>query len=115
MVTDGYDMYAFLSQGSEFKHVIVDHSSGQYVNGGFHTNGIENFWSLLKRGIVGIYHQVSPWHLQRYCNEFAGRYNTRKIADNERFNLLLRNSDGRLKYRDLTTEVKSVSDSEIWE
>lgn len=104
MVTDGYAMYAYLGASNEFTHVIVDHSKGEYVKSGFHTNGVENFWSLLKRGIIGIYHQVSPWHLQRYCNEFAGRYNTRKIADNERFNLLLRNCEGRLKYEKLTAK-----------
>jgi transposase-like protein len=101
MVTDAYAIYAFLSKGTEFTHVMVDHSKGQYVKGGFHTNGIENFWGLLKRGIIGIFHQVSPWHLQRYCDEFAARYNTRKIADNERFDLTLRNSNGRLKYKTL--------------
>ena len=101
MVTDGYAMYAFLSKGTEFKHVIVDHKSGQYVNGGFHTNGIENFWSLLKRGIIGIFHQVSPQHLQRYCDEFAPRYNTRKLKDHERFDQTLQNSEGRLKYNEL--------------
>jgi transposase-like protein len=65
MVTDGYAMYSYLKNSKEFTHVLVDHSKGEYVRGGFHTNGIENFWSLLKRGIIGIFHQVSPWHLQR--------------------------------------------------
>jgi len=102
MVTDGYSMYAFLGQDDKFKHVMVDHKSGQYVNGGFHTNGIENFWSLLKRGIIGIFHQVSPQHLQRYCDEFAARYNTRQIKDHERFELSVQNSEGRLKYGQLT-------------
>lgn len=101
MVTDAYAMYAFLSKGTEFSHVVVDHSKGEYVRGGFHTNGIENFWSLLKRGIIGIFHQISPWHLQRYCDEFAARYNSRKLKDNERFDLVLQNSDGRLKYEQL--------------
>lgn len=101
MVTDSFAMYAFLSKGSEFTHVVVDHSKGEYVKGGFHTNGIENFWSLLKRGIIGIFHQVSPWHLQRYCDEFAARYNTRGIKDYERFDIVLQNSDGRLKYNQL--------------
>lgn len=104
MVTDSFAMYAFLSKGSEFTHVVVDHSKGEYVKGGFHTNGIENFWSLLKRGIIGIFHQVSPWHLQRYCDEFAARYNTRGIKDNERFNLVLQKSDGRLKYNQLISK-----------
>lgn len=101
MVTDGYAMYAFLKTKSEFQHVVVDHSKGEYVRGGFHTNGIENFWSLLKRGIIGIFHQVSPQHLQRYCDEFAARYNSRHIKDYERFDLTLQNSDGRLKYNQL--------------
>ncbi len=101
MVTDGFAMYAFLSKGTEFTHVIVDHSKGEYVKSGFHTNSIENFWSLLKRGIIGIFHQVSPWHLQRYCDEFAARYNSRKIADNERFDIALQNSNGRLTYNTL--------------
>lgn len=101
MVTDGYAMYAFLGKGGKFQHYMVDHSKGQYVVGGFHTNGIENFWSLLKRGIIGIFHQVSPQHLQRYCDEFAARYNTRKIKDHERFDWALQSSEGRLKYNTL--------------
>jgi len=101
MVTDGYAMYAYLGKDDKFKHVMVDHSKGQYVNGGFHTNGIENFWSLLKRGIIGIFHQVSPQHLQRYCDEFAARYNTRKIKDNERFEYYIQRSEGRLTYNRL--------------
>jgi transposase-like protein len=111
MVTDGYAMYAFLPKGSQFKHVIVDHKKGQYVNGGFHTNGIENFWSLLKRGIVGIFHQISPWHLQRYCDEFASRYNTRKIKDYERFELSIQNCAGRLKYNQLIGKVDGCAGS----
>jgi transposase-like protein len=101
VVTDGYAMYAYLGKDDKFKHVIVDHSIGQYVNSRFHTNGIENFWSLLKRGIIGIFHQVNPAHLQRYCDEFAARYNTRQIKDHERFEKSIQNSDGRLKYNQL--------------
>jgi hypothetical protein len=97
MVTDGYAMYAYLKNSKEFTHVVVD----EYVKGGFLTNGIENFWSLLKRGIIGIFHQVSPWHLQRYCDEFAARYNSRKITDSERFELSIKNSAGRLTYAQL--------------
>jgi len=101
MVTDGYAMYAYLSKDNEFTHVMVDHKKGEYVKGGFHTNGIENFWSLLKRGIIGIFHQVSPWYLQRYCDEFAYRYNHRKIKDADRFTLACRNLEGRLTYNNL--------------
>ncbi|MBS1597262.1 MAG: IS1595 family transposase [Bacteroidetes bacterium] len=112
MVTDGYSMYAFLSKKNQFKHVVVDHSHGQYVNGGFHTNSIENFWSLLKRGIIGIFHQVSPWHLQRYCDEFAARFNSRKISDADRFELSIKNSNGRLKYNDLIAQGKESKGDE---
>ena len=100
-VTDGYAMYAYLGRDDKFKHVMVDHCNGQYVNGGFHTNCIENFWSLLKRGIIGIFHQVSPQHLQRYCDEFAARYNTRKIKDSERCEYYVHRSERRLKYAQL--------------
>lgn len=101
MVTDAFPMYKHLSKSEIYKHVVVDHKAGQYVNNGFHTNTIEGFFGLLKRGLYGIYHSVSPWHLQRYCNEFAFRYNTRKIADDERFCISIENCDGRLKYKDL--------------
>jgi len=105
MVTDAYPMYNRV--GFKYNHVIVNHSKGVYVDANkFHTNNIENFWSLLKRGIIGIYHYVSPKHLHRYCHEFSGRYNTRKIKDNERFDLLLRNSEGRLKYQELIADVE---------
>jgi ISXO2-like transposase domain len=66
-----------------------------------HTNNIEGFWAVLKRGVYGIYHQVSPKHLKRYCNEFSYRYNSRQIADNEIFEISLKNTNGRLKYKDL--------------
>lgn len=100
-VSDGFAMYAFLGQDDRFKHVIVDHSIGQCVNSGFHTNGIEGFWSLLKRGIIGIFHQVSPRQLQRYFDEFAARYNARKIKDHERFELSVQNSNGQMEYNQL--------------
>ena len=61
-----------------FDHESVKHSVGQYVDGMAHTNGIESFWSMLKRGYHGTYHRMSPKHLQRYVNEFAGRHNIRK-------------------------------------
>jgi transposase-like protein len=79
MVSDDWRGYHALKH--DYVHVVVNHSNGVYVNGSFHTNGIENFWSLFKRGIIGIYHQVSPKHLQAYADEFAYRYNTRKASD----------------------------------
>ncbi|WP_419863032.1 IS1595 family transposase [Candidatus Poriferisodalis sp.] len=58
-------------------HYAVRHSTGEYVRGMAHTNGIESFWSLLKRGLHGTFHHVSPKHLPRYVAEFAGRHNSR--------------------------------------
>jgi transposase-like protein len=104
MVTDAYAMYSRV--GFKYDHVIINHSKGVYattIDGNrFHTNNIENFWSLLKRGIIGIYHNVSPKHLHRYCHEFSGRYNTRKIKDNVRFEDAIKKCTKlRLKYEAL--------------
>lgn len=61
-----------------YDHNFVAHSVGEYVKGKVHTNGIESFWALLKRGYIGVYHQMSPKHLHRYVNEFSHRHNTSK-------------------------------------
>ena len=66
----------------QFEHQVVNHLE-TYVNGNVHTNGIENFWSLLKRGINGTYVAVEPFHLFRYVDEQAFRFNTRKDAEGE--------------------------------
>ena len=55
------------------------HSVGEYVDGHIHTNGVESFWSMLKRAHKGVYHKLSPKHLQRYVNQFAGRHNIREF------------------------------------
>ncbi len=60
------------------KHTAVNHSVGEYVDGMAHTNGIESFWSMLKRGYHGVYHRMSAAHLDRYINEFSGRHNIRR-------------------------------------
>ena len=92
----GYD-----TVGKLYKRKIVDHGKGQYVDGDAYTNTIEGFWSILKRGIIGIYHKVSRKHLQRYVNEFVFRYNTKELSGAERFNLLLCNINYRTTYQDL--------------
>lgn len=82
--TDGFGAYNGLDK--TYKHEIVRHDANEYVReGNIHTNSIEGFWSQLKRGIIGIYHQVSPKHLHRYAHEFGYRYNTRKVTDIVRF------------------------------
>lgn len=101
MVTDELRSYKGLSE--KYFHISIDHSVGQYATGAFSTNGIENFWSLFKRGIIGIYHQVSPKHLQRYSTEFAYRYNTRKDPAIQRFIDTIANANtARITYSELT-------------
>jgi transposase-like protein len=103
MVTDEWHAYKTLSK--EYAHIVVNHKEKEYVRDGFHTNGIENFWSLLKRGIYGIYHHTSPKHLHRYCDEFAFRFNSRKIESGERFDFSLRNTENRrLTYKQLISK-----------
>jgi transposase-like protein len=100
IMTDNFNGYKRLDR--EYKeHHSISHTTHKYVDGIIHTNTIEGFWSLLKRGIVGIYHHVSPEHLHRYCEEFEYRYNSRKCNDTERFGLLLSACDGRLTYKNL--------------
>ena len=77
VATDEHTGYAHLDAVG-FPHETVVHSEGEYVRGKVHTNSIEGFWSLLKRGIVGIYHQVSKDYLPLYLNEFSYRHNNRK-------------------------------------
>ena len=84
-----------------FDHNVVKHNSKEYVKGDIHTNTIEGFWSIFKRGIIGIYHHISKKHLQLYANEFTFRYNTRKIKDSSKFKLLLRNSYFKITYLDI--------------
>lgn len=84
-----------------YDHSIVKHNQGEYVSGRIHTNTIEGFWSLLKRGIVGIYHFTSKKHLQKYVDEFVFRYNTRNAEESFRFNLMLSNTEFRLTYKEL--------------
>jgi hypothetical protein len=87
---------------------VVDHAV-QYVDGRVHTNGLENFWSLLKRGISGTYVSVEPFHLFRYLDEQTFRYNNRKdMNDGQRFTLAMSQVFGkRLTYDQLTGKSES--------
>jgi transposase-like protein len=71
---------------SSYEHQVINHAV-EYVNENVHTNGMENFWSLLKRGLHGTYISVEPFHLFRYVDEQAFRFNNRRDTDAERFNL----------------------------
>ncbi len=100
VITDGFGAYRGIEKDFS-KHVVVHHDRKEFAVGSHHTNTIEGFWSLLKRGIVGIYHYVSEKHLQKYVDEFAFRYNSRNFSESNRFNLLLSNTEYRLTYKDL--------------
>lgn len=95
------EWHAYNNLNGKYKHSRCNHGAKKYVDAAAHTNGIENFWSHLKRGVEGIYHWVSRPHLQRYVDEFALRYNTRKEKTSVRFNLVLGNITGRLTYKGL--------------
>jgi transposase-like protein len=90
--TDAHPSYALLRQ--TFEHEVIDHAES-YVRGRVHTNGLENFWSLLKRAIKGTYVSVEAFHLFRYLDEQSFRYNTRKGADSDRFRSVARAITGR--------------------
>lgn len=86
-----------------YTHATIDHAV-KYVEGNVHTNGIENFWSLLKRTLKGTYVSVEPFHLGRYVDEQVFRFNERKGTDADRFSTALRGILGRkLSYKDLTS------------
>ena len=83
LYTDALQSYSGLN---EFEHQVIDHAVA-YVDGKVYTNGLENFWSLLKRGINETYVSVEPFHLFRYLDEQAYRFNNRKVDDADRFSM----------------------------
>ena len=90
-------------KGMPFDHASVRHSVGEYVSGMAHTNGIESFWSMLKRAHKGTYHKISPKHLQRYVDEFAGRHGVRERDTLDQMQSVVAGMVGkRLMYRELT-------------
>jgi transposase-like protein len=109
LFTDALKSYEGLD---EFQHEVVDHAV-EYVRGEVHTNGLENFWSLLKRGINGTYVSVEPFHLFRYLDEQAFRYNNRKgFDDKDRFDTAVRQIVGkRLTWNQL---IGKTPDAATW-
>jgi transposase-like protein len=109
LMTDEFGGYAGL--GKDYTHLVINHLE-RYVNGNVHTQGIENFWSLLKRGIGGTYVAVEPFHLFRYVDEQAFRFNNRKdvegnkLNDSDRFNIAMSQVIGkRLTFAEVTGKV----------
>ena len=85
------------------EHFPVNHSVGKYVREQAHTNGLESFWSMLKRGYNGTFHHISPKHLHRYVDEFSGRHNERPMDTIDQIAAVVRRSAGkRLTYQELT-------------
>jgi transposase-like protein len=98
--TDAFKSYNDLNY--DYMHNVINHAE-KYVEGNVHTNGIENFWSLLKRTIGGTYVSVEPFHLFRYLDEQAFRFNRRKGTDSDRFFEVLTMVTGkRLQFAELT-------------
>ena len=88
-----------------FDHASVRHSVGEYVDGMAHTNGIESFWSMLKRAHKGTFHKISPKHLQRYVNEFSGRHGVRERDTIDQMGTVARSMAGkRLPYQALVAD-----------
>jgi len=97
------ELLSYDGLNSEYAHKVINHAE-QYVDGNVHTNRMENFWSLLKRSIKGTYVSVEPFHLFRYLDEQAFRYNERKATDAERFQMVLGSVAGkRLNWNTLTS------------
>jgi transposase-like protein len=106
LYTDALMSYRGL--GSDYAHQVVDHAI-EYVNGRIHTNGLENFWSLLKRGINGTYVSIEPFHLFRYLDEQSFRFNNRKLTDADRFDMAARGMVGkRLTFNELIGKADST-------
>lgn len=92
-------------KGMARDHEAVNHSVGEYVRDQAHTNGIESFWSMLKRGHQGTFHKISPKHLNRYVAEFAGRHNDRNANTIDQMrNVLVGMVGKRLRYNELIAD-----------
>ncbi|MYG41351.1 MAG: IS1595 family transposase [Nitrospira sp. SB0677_bin_15] len=102
LYTDDHGSYRDI-EDLGYDHQTVNHSAKQYVDGMAHTNGIESFWAMLKRGYHGTFHKMSTKHLHRYVDEFAGRHNIRPLDTIEQMTFLAHSVVGkRLPYKELT-------------
>jgi transposase-like protein len=111
IMTDDAGQYRIMGIPAE-QHATVNHKLGEYARGNVHTNTVEGYFSILKRGLIGTYHHVSEQHLQRYVNEFDFRYSNREslgVNDEERAATLLKQVSGkRLTYRRTNGRAKAT-------
>ena len=108
--TDALKSYDCLDYLQDYNHQVIDHAEA-YAKGNVHTNGLENFWCLLKRGIKGTYVSVEPFHLFRYLDEQAFRFNNRtpELGDSGRFVMAMQQIVGRrLTYKELTGKTEQA-------
>jgi hypothetical protein len=106
IITDEHSTYPYIADQT-YNHEVINHIEG-YVRAHIHTNGIENFWSLLKRGLNGTYIAVRPFHLDKYVDEQVFRYNNRKgLNDGGRLGVVVEQTFGkRLTYKQLTGKTE---------
>ena len=97
LITD--DNMAYRHTRHIYKHKVVKHGVGQYVDGDTHTNSIESFWSIVKRGYIGVYHYWSKKHLQRYIDEYTFRHNNRKSNNMSIVSTCMDNLNNRISYK----------------
>jgi hypothetical protein len=99
IMTDEAKYYAWVGAAKDFGgHYTTTHSAGEYSRGMVHSNTVEGFFSIVKRGLTGTYHHVGSQHLWRYLDEFDFRYNRRDLSDTERMRSLLANIDGKVMH-----------------
>ena len=109
--TTVYTDEAAAYKGINRPHESVAHSANEFVREMAHTNGMESFWALFKRGIDGTYHHVSVKHLGRYSAEFSGRHNDRPLDTSEQMEVLVKGMEGkRLRYCDLIEKGEGEQD-----
>lgn len=110
LMTD--EAHHYIKIGRKFlDHQSVKHGAGEYVRGIAHTNTVEGFFGLIRRGLTGTYHHVGAGHLWRYCEEFCFRYNSRNVSDAQRAALLMKATEGkRLTYRPLADSLDSLQE-----
>lgn len=104
LMTDSHPVYKVIR--NHLPHQVVDHRE-TYVVGDVHTQGIENCWSIMKRGLYGVFHHVDAQYLPQYLNEFEYRFNRRKIPDEDRFVALLAQTQGRVTWFCRTPQPKN--------